>query len=263
MISAPSSSPSFAPVRAGLALLSLLGLAAGCTALPSAKTCESNSECGSNEACIDGACAEVQCRTNDHCAIKHYCTDKGECAPGCAGDDDCFAGQTCDLATNTCERRGCRDTQLDCGYNEFCDQTTGECVPSGLDVCSSCNPEAASCGGGGACFPSEEQGTCSASFTCPSGQGCFIAEYDDRRTCEDWIGLPDDSVCASGWVCGQISASSPLYCLRPACFTGECYVGCDSSDEDPCPRGFDCVDAGTGDEVCFADCAYLRENDHL
>lgn len=252
-----------APLRALLPLAALL-LGAACTSLPSAKTCESNGECASNEACQDGACVEVQCRTSEHCAIKHYCTDKGVCEPGCGSDADCFAGQTCDLDTNTCERRGCRDTQLDCEYNQFCDQTTGECVESGLDVCSSCDPDTATCGGGGACFPSEEQGECSGSFTCPSGQGCFIAEYDDRRTCEDWLGFPDDSVCASGWVCGQVSATdTSLYCLRPACFTGECYVGCDSSDADPCPRGFDCVDAGTGGEVCFADCSLLREGGYV
>ena len=62
-------------MNAPLRVLLTFGLAsagAGCTALPEAKTCESNGECASNEACIDGACAEVQCRTNDHCAIKHY-----------------------------------------------------------------------------------------------------------------------------------------------------------------------------------------------
>lgn len=250
------------PAMAALPLF-VLGLG-GCTPIPEAKSCASAGECDPGQDCIDAVCTDVECRTAADCGIQEYCTSGGACAPGCDSDGDCFAGQTCDLEQHTCESYGCRDTQLDCNYNEFCDQTTGQCVASGMDNCGSCNPESASCGGGGACLASEEQGACNSfDYSCPSGQGCFIAETDERRTCEDWLGLPDDSVCPSGWSCGQTSATDlNLYCFRPACFTGECYAGCDSSSDDPCPRGFSCVDAGTTD-VCFADCAFLRDGGYL
>jgi hypothetical protein len=251
-------------VKSNTLSLVVLLVGIGCTPIPKGE-CASNAECGEGEACLDGLCSPVDCLTNEECGIKKVCNAQYTCVAGCETDADCIAGEGCNEESGSCERLPCTSTQLDCSYGEICEPTSGECVPAENLSCGECDPDSPSCDGGGACFPSVEVGACDSSLTCPADQGCFIAEYDDSFECSDWLGLPDDSLCPRDWACLSLSGvSGGPYCTRPACFTGQCYSGCDASEGgDACPRGFQCVDAGTGSEVCYGDCAWLTENGYL
>jgi hypothetical protein len=255
-----------APLRPAWGLLLLLS---ACDGSKAAEECVQNGDCEEGQACIDGSCATVDCLSSAGCDIQQYCGDDFTCKDGCDADEDCFAGERCDTSTNTCRDYGCRDTQLDCDYGQICDVVSGQCYDwaedhPGADLCGSCDPSVTTgrCGNDGLCFLAEEQGACSSTtFSCPSGQACGIAEYDDSSSCFDTVFHSD---CRSGEYCLDSYGAQGPFCSRVACFTGQCYEGCDPDDPNACPRGFQCVDAsGDRDYVCFADCTYLQDGGWL
>ena len=141
-----------------------------------------------------------------------------------------MAGETCDESTNTCGEYGCRDTELDCEYGEYCDTTTGECYPDDRNLCGTCDITA-------------------ANNTCGPGAECAAYGGD---TC--WT----DADCAAGESCDLFADG--FYCHRDWCLHQ-----CDTNDANACPRGFSCTAAFVGDPTtfCVADCEYLVDNGFL
>ena len=70
----------------------------------------------------------------------------------------------------------------------------------------------------------------------------------------------DDSDCPSGQAC-DLTNALPQWGIPGFCHVDFCFMDCNPNAEDPCPRGYSCVDAtGLGDNVCFADCEWMQEN---
>ena len=198
------------------------------------------------------ASASTACLTSADCALNQYCGTDYECASGCEIDSDCIAGEACN--DGSCTPTGCRDADLDCDYGELCDTTTSQCYAAD-GVCEECDP-----GSDADCFGDTERGPCSAAGGCPSGQECYVAEYDSSFICGS------DADCGTNEVCSEINFGGGVvegpYCLRTACYSGSTLPSCDLSDAQPCPRGFHCQDFGSG-AYCNGDCGWLKENGHL
>lgn len=224
----------------------------GCSKEDKAVACEVNSDCQLGEACINGECGNPECLTSADCPLSEYCNTDYRCAAGCEGDADCVSGETCN--DGNCAPAGCRDTDLDCAYGEYCDVTTGQCYDAD-GVCDDCDP-----GSDTDCFGDTERGPCSAAGGCPSGQECYVAEYDSSFICSR------DADCEGDEVCSEINFGGGVvegpYCLRTACYSGATYPRCDIEADEPCPRGFHCQDLGSA-AYCTADCGWLKENGHL
>lgn len=228
-----------------------------------ATPCADNTACAEGQACIDEVCTDVTCLTSADCDIQQYCTGDFECASGCDQDADCFAGQACNTDANTCEAYGCRDTQLDCNYGERCDVTTGSCYVAEQMCTNNCDYFSPSCPSNQSCAVSSLFGTCDAASGggCPSGSPCAIVEVDEGSNCGDFIGLPDDSECPSGWYCDYLDGYTNPKCHRDQCVESFCSPTCTTPDD--CPRGFDCIADSAGRGVCSADCEFLNENGWL
>ena len=197
-------------------------LALACTGAPTeAGPCGSSADCEDGQACSDGACVDAACLSSADCDINQFCNPVYKCQDGCESDSDCVAGETCNA--NQCESYGCRDTNLDCEPGEYCDQTTGECYPSDEGHCASCDIfDTNSCGPSGSCYYFGGD-FCWSDADCPAGQTCDPNAF--------------------------------------FCHVDFCFMDCNPNAEDPCPRGYQCVDAtGLGDNVCFADCEWMNEN---
>ena len=184
--------------------------------------CENTSQCSDGQACIEETCEDVECLNSSDCDIQHFCTDKYTCLGGCEADGDCRAGEICDTDVHQCTGYSCRDTELDCEYGEYCDTTTGECYED-ASHCTEC-PDG-SCDGGGAC---ETLG----GELCKSDKDC-----EGHETCEYYAGF--GSICSADY----------------------CFFECNPDDEEPCPRGYHCLDFyGDGSFTgCYADCGILSE----
>lgn len=238
-----------------LILLATLSLPlVSCSEKAEAVACTSSADCESGQACIEEECATVECLATTDCSLGQVCSSAYECVSGCATSEDCVAGEECN--DGTCEPFGCRNTHTDCAYGELCDTTTGACYPDDAGYCSTCDP-----GSDPDCFGVYERGPCSSSLGCPTGQECYVTDYNDARTCFF------DSDCSGDERCLTLSddRGNPIgpYCTTVACFEGATYPSCDpNAAGNECARGFQCQDLGTGG-VCFGDCEWLGENGHL
>ena len=121
--------------------------------------CTNDAQC--ERRCVDGDCILADCLSSDECDLHEYCLD-GTCVNGCTEDEDCLAGEAC--IDQECASSGCRDTHLDCGYGEHCQQ--GECVPSSFPMCQPCGYE------DWQSTPNGEQECILANFTHFSGDNC-------------------------------------------------------------------------------------------
>ncbi|MBO84332.1 MAG: hypothetical protein CL927_03145 [Deltaproteobacteria bacterium] len=237
--------------RAFLTLVVSFGL--GCSSAKEAVPCANNSDCAVGQACIQEECKPADCLSSAECALGEHCDESYTCTTGCDENTDCLAGQSC--ISNTCLEYGCRDTQLDCDYGEFCDPTTSTCYPDEAGTCEDCDPSTDA-----NCFAIYEQGPCSSTGSCPTGQECYISQYDDSRVCRD------DSDCARDETCIGLNTGSGTegpYCSTLTCFSGATYPACDPTLPNECARGFQCQDIGGGEGLCFGDCQWLTENGHL
>ena len=195
-----------------------------------APECVDNGQCPEGNACVQNACEEVSCLTSAECDINQFCNPFYECEGGCETSDDCTAGETC--KDHVCDVYGCRSTNLDCEYGEYCDTSSGECKTSSKPHCESCDAAATS--------------------SCGSNATCYIWEVDDG-TCTG------DRDCEDGWYCDNIESATSKNCHQDFCV-----VDCDPDDENACPRGFTCQDAtGLGAYGCIADCSFMIENGYL
>jgi len=211
--------------------------------------CANTSECGDGQLCLSEVCTDVGCTVSEDCAFQQYCDESFACVDGCGDSSDCIAGQECDVASNTCVDYGCRDSNLDCGYGEFCDTTTGECYPDERRHCGSCDVASTGnqCGQGSQCTAWLSGGEC-----------------DGRNGGEEVFGVIiewGNGDCAPGQHCDPFTHDQVATGIG-YCHEDYCVVPCEISQEEACPRGFDCYDVfGDGSfDGCVGDCSYMLEN---
>ena len=81
--------------------------------------CSESIPCGFGETCQEGTCVSQSCATSSQCPMESYC-DKGSCITGCQVDEDCYPGNSCDVASSLCQTARCTDSQIDCDFKEIC-----------------------------------------------------------------------------------------------------------------------------------------------
>lgn len=181
---------------------------------------------------------------------------------GCARDEECGAGEICDVASGDCvagldctENPGlcgfCGDFNADCGFGVLpaycsedagvCRRQQGECGPcdddtqcaeSASGLASVCAPSASSSGEG---FCTVGCGACPPGYTC-SGGGCVPAGGVD--VCATAITCADGVECPQGQTCTDLDVCLAL-CERDA----------------DCPAGDICVrDGGPNEQQCVQGC---------
>ena len=195
---------------------------------------------------------------------------------GCDADEECGAGEICDLATRACVAgldcsanpdlcRFCGDPATDCGFPEG----TGYCSTE-AGVCRRQKGQCGACAAPGECadsasgFPSacvggycsSGCGACPPGFSCQAG-GCVPLGGMER--CEGSILCPDGSGCPDGQTCTDLGV-----CLELCSADTDCPAGtiCETT---PGPRERQCVSGcplgehvsqDGVDMVCHADGRY-------
>jgi len=106
--------------------------------------------------------------------MEYRCTRRN-CELGCATDNDCFPGDRCDMTEGVCEQAPCVDTQVDCGYREFCNTVSGDCYDAGNLYCRPCDRDNSEvdCGQDNICFAGYCGVDCSEGKACPGGFDCY------------------------------------------------------------------------------------------
>lgn len=125
-----------------------------------------------DEICVAGVCEEKRCANSAQCPMESYCS-LGDCLPGCVDEGDCYPGDTCDIELKECAPEACTDTQIDCGYREFCNTQTGDCYDAGSQYCKFCDYQPGECGDGNLCLNHYCGVDCSQGQPCPSGFECY------------------------------------------------------------------------------------------
>jgi hypothetical protein len=159
-------------------------------------TCYDHGDCAEGEGCVEEVCQAVECVSSATCELSTYCDLRSyTCKNGCETDDDCVAGQECN-GSNQCVAYGCRDTQLDCYYNEVCNLNTGTCDLSQDAHCKPCS-SSLNCGAG-ECFSFDTAADtyclleCEADLDCPRGYTCAQATEAPQLYCTAWCPTYDD-----------------------------------------------------------------------
>lgn len=192
-------------------LLPSLLLLAGC---PQQFECSADLPCASiSETCQAGTCVVKRCANSGQCPMESYCS-QGECLPGCVDPSDCYPGATCDIDTKTCADVACEDTQIDCGYRQFCNKATGDCYDAGDQYCKFCDYQPGECGGTNLCYAHYCGVDCSQGQPCPSGFECtpFTDDAGNITTyqCFTYCWLYEDYQ-PGGPVKGGLKPLGPLY----------------------------------------------------
>lgn len=202
---------------------------------------------------------------------------------GCARDEECGAGEICDLTTSDCvagldctANAGlcdfCGDFNADCGFGTLpaycssdagvCRRQQGECGvcdddtqcadgPTGLP--SVCAPSSASTGTG---FCAAGCGACPAGFACAGG-GCVPAvDETGVDVCASSLPCGDGGGCPQGQTCTELGVCLAL-CTRDAdCPAGDICVLDGGPNQSQCvqgcPLGETAIQDGV-DVVCHAD----------
>jgi hypothetical protein len=220
-------------------------------------------------ACRSGACS-IDCDDGYHwdgaCVLDVPCT---------FGGTECAAGSHCDFGLGTCMSgdAGCyQDSQ--CGDEEYCDVTTGECVfESATWTCTgTCYNFSGSCGSGdicvnGTCVYRSEDAPCMPGIECGGNYDCSTYDYRCHyMECGSYSGcaLGMESVYGSTCSgCGSYGGGGSYYSCWPVRTYNEC-TGDDScyglrciggycSMAWPCTDTSDCASAYTcgPDDVCI------------
>lgn len=133
--------------------------------------CDEETACSFGQVCVEGQCVTKSCATSAQCPMEHTCDD-GTCTAGCGDESDCYPGDTCG-ENGTCEAKACRETHLDCGFKEFCNEFSGECYDAGGYYCKTCNDDNDCGGNGNYCYGGFCGVTCEVDTDCPSGFQCY------------------------------------------------------------------------------------------
>ncbi len=139
--------------------------------------CDEVTPCDFGEICVAGECIVEPCATSAQCPIETHCGASRQCEPGCESDEDCKTGFACDGAPDApgeCAPSECEVTEVDCGFREFCNTTTGECYDAGDRFCKPCETatQESDCGEGNYCLYGYCGTDCSSGGECPSGFEC-------------------------------------------------------------------------------------------
>ena len=137
--------------------------------------CSEELACEFGSVCVEGVCEEIPCSTSAQCGMEEYCLDR-QCVSGCAEDNDCYPGDLCNTTVNECESGGCRDTQLDCGFKEFCNPANAECYEVDGYYCKPTTARLAS-----AAFPSATSTATSTPSSAPRTAGCTTMRTETWR----------------------------------------------------------------------------------
>lgn len=200
-----------------------------CTTEPLA--CTVSTDCDFGDYCVDAKCTDATCAQDADCTNAVCVNDL--CRPGCANDEACGDGQTCNPLTRICETAGC--TTGSCAQFQTCEpQDDG---PSKCEYNGDCNNDAVCAayaqqindGNDYICSVAEEKCVirpeCGSDNDCVVGEICEPRASDGRKVCRR--GCRENNDCGSGQIC---NVEQGFVCVN----------GCDTDD--------DC----TGDnEVCF------------
>lgn len=146
-----------------IVILSILFVACGGTAAPPPPPCSNDSDCGTDQKCIQGTCQDLDCWADSDCpkynrCIENVCVEK----PECATDAECADGLSCVdykcqsyIVKDSCYNKECTGECSDCGqftscYNNICQEscfaaynmradTFDKACDGLIDVCHLCN----------------------------------------------------------------------------------------------------------------------------
>lgn len=129
---------------------------------PTQPDCGTDTDCGANQACVDGHCLDIperepECSTDSGCGAGEVCVDgvcvvQPECDPECIGDDECSGDGEC--INGVCVTPPA--CQPECSGDSHC--ATGEICHDGMCITE---PEPPAC-----------QPECSSNGECASGEIC-------------------------------------------------------------------------------------------
>jgi hypothetical protein len=208
--------------------------------------CQPVLECFSNDDCVDvdnpngrcdidsGNCVTIvanvlECTRDSQCGFGAVC-DNQRCAPGCRVHGDCPLGQPCLDGQCDATPGACAD-QTFCAYGQLCDEGTRRCVDHAerAMLCQACNP-GGGCGADSCIIDTTIAPTpCDDDSDCPRGE-CRAA------TCLS------DADCFGG-TCEGNFLFVPGTCSNSTCQGGFCGSR-ECSEDNPCPRGYDCNELG-------------------
>ena len=176
-------------------------------------------------ACGGSGSEPVGCIDNGDCDEGFACVSDACSEVECLDSSGCSQGEYC--AENYVCRTGCLE-DADCIAGEVCDTETRECETYG------CRDTQLDCAYGEYC--DETTGEC----------------YPDNRDHCAECSFFEANACGNDGQCFQFSATD---------LTGYCLMECDESDEEACPRGFECYDptGGNGQTYCSAWCPKIED----
>ncbi len=170
-------------------------------------------------------------------------------APECVDGGDCTAGTTC--IDETCQQVDCLSS-TECELSQYCDSSyecragcmVEEDCPSG----QTCDEAALQCVDS-ACRTSDLD--CNLGERCNVATGACIGGGDACTDCSE-----SAAACGTSALCVYFEGSET---------ERYCYDYCDRDQQ--CPAGFSCSQfemiGGGSVGLCYADCAWLQENDWL
>ena len=249
----------------------------------SVEGCTADTDCAAGQVC-DTATAACKCTTDDACELElgagYECNDFGACQPRppCLGNQDCNEGEICNSADATggiCIPVGSCGSTVHCGFNEYCNPTTGacedgcrnvgdcqlgyvcqdnNCVPGNCSTCpTSPDVDATYCDYGelcapnGQCLPHQSSGSlCNECPTqnnpfapqCPLNTMCLLDDMSNTGAAYCAPMCEDDADCPNGYPgCGEVQFVTQTGC---------------TNDSD-CTSGGICISTAEGD-LTFCSC---------
>jgi hypothetical protein len=188
----------------------------GCVRLspPDTYTCTTNSDCDSNEKCVDGVCRSKSfCYRDMDCDGGQICTDSDGCGP-----------PLCTEATNTCGDYACEQGRC----LDFCDSDSGcrsglkcqfgACLVPGqfangesCDVAGDCQSKQCCSGVCADSCPKDIGGVCSVATDCASGYCCARTTHSLKNCAAAQCPSPPE--CTMDLDCG-----TGQHCSAETCF---------------------------------------------
>ena len=224
--------------------------------------------CNGAEGCVIGKCAadgapcrvgcQTECKPWLECATagegdaEAYCTNRD-----CESDTDCIGGYFCGIVRDPHSICGSNPKK---GDNNFCGQTTEDCVTVGPDGQATLGPdgqpdntsrfEGSLCLLRKSCIKRGQAAPCTSDIDCSlfDGQKCvaFAGESRCARTCAATLDCAPDTKCDPGL--GACVPKADTWTIPPGTFCTQCL-----NDEDCGSNGtaWACTDLSSGMKACF------------